>query len=374
MQKHSYYLCKYLAQKHIHIDLYHSSKNGEIPDISNCFTLEELNYIHGHYIPYPSSDRWPGRYLRTSVKYSAVLYKALSATSMPDLIYAKGLCGWALLKQKKQKAALPPVCINVHGYEYYQEAGSVKGRLQQIMLRPAFRFVNEQADYIFSYGAKISDIIRQHIADSEDKIIEIPAGIEKDFLRDEPISVNKVREFVFLGRFERRKGIQELIKALQLLMHRYDFRFHFIGNIPEVYRLSAVNFIFHGELSNKDAIKKILTRSDILVCPSYAEGMPNVILEGMASGCAIIGTEVGAVPVEVSADNGWLVEPGSVRALYKAMEEAITIPDHELLQKKNFSLRKVKSDFLWEDIILKVIRSFEVIMTNTKQRVRQTIK
>ena len=47
---------------------------------------------------------------------------------------------------------------------------------------------------------------------------------------------------------------------------------------------------------------------DILICPSYSEGMPNVILEGMSRGLAIITTDVGANELLVSNENGKLIK------------------------------------------------------------------
>ena len=44
-----------------------------------------------------------------------------------------------------------------------------------------------------------------------------------------------------------------------------------------------------------------------MVCPSYSEGMPNVILEAMARGLAIIATDVGAIAEMVDSTNGILM-------------------------------------------------------------------
>ena len=56
-----------------------------------------------------------------------------------------------------------------------------------------------------------------------------------------------------------------------------------------------------------------------VVLPSYHEGLPMAILEGMAAGKAIISTTVGAIPEVVTGENGALVEPGDVIALAQAL-------------------------------------------------------
>lgn len=362
MQKHSFYLCKYLARNGVYIDLYHTGKQNATPDLSTCFTGEELKYITSYVIPYKQADKLPGHYLRTSYQYSKALYELFQTKPTVDLVYAKGLAGWYLLNQKRSGKKLPPVFLNVHGYEYYQKTASFKNKIEQLMLRPAFRYVSTYTDYIFSYGGKITDIVKKRIPNSSEKIIEIPTGIEKGFISRATPVMNHPRQFVYLGRFERRKGIHELHKAIKQLKKQYSFQFHFIGNIPEEYKVKSPDIIYHGQLNNKEAIKEILDKADVLVCPSYAEGMPNVILEGMACHCAIIATDVGAVAAQVNDNNGWLIEPGSSHSLQKALVKALSISDEELLYKKQESVNRIKTKFLWDNIIFQVIDSFNKVI------------
>jgi glycosyltransferase involved in cell wall biosynthesis len=52
---------------------------------------------------------------------------------------------------------------------------------------------------------------------------------------------------------------------------------------------------FSGQ-QNKEQVLEIMSNSPLLVLPSYTEGFPMVIIEAMAMGCAIIATDVGAIP------------------------------------------------------------------------------
>ena len=54
---------------------------------------------------------------------------------------------------------------------------------------------------------------------------------------------------------------------------------------------------------------------DLLVLPSYTEGFPNVVLEAMALGKAIVATDVGAIPEMLEAKCGLLVKPKDVQGL-----------------------------------------------------------
>ena len=64
---------------------------------------------------------------------------------------------------------------------------------------------------------------------------------------------------------------------------------------------------------------ELLRKSSVLVLPSYNEGLPMAILEGMACGKAIISTRVGAIPEVVNEENGILIQPGDTDALADAL-------------------------------------------------------
>ena len=91
----------------------------------------------------------------------------------------------------------------------------------------------------------------------------------------------------------------------------------------------------------------------MLVCPSWSEGFPNVILEAMACGLAIIATNVGAIAAMVSDKNGWLIRPACKIELEAALIDAINSTDIRL--KKETSLKLINSTFNWDKIALQTI-------------------
>lgn len=367
MQKHSYYLCKYLAQRGVQVDLYHIN-GGDAYDIDRLefFTAAEKQQITAFVVSaVTTDDRLPGHYLRSSRKQSEAIFDLYQQNNRPvDLIYTKGLAGWAFVAAKQKGALLPPLMLNVHGYEMYQKAPSFKVRLQHWMLRPVFKYLNQQADYVFSYGGKITDIITQRLGVSRDKVVEIPTGIGADWLSQQAeLEVSTLRKFVFLGRYERRKGVEELTAVLKAILSGSSFTFDFIGPIPDEKKIASEQIRYHGVIADKTRIQQLLSQADVLVVPSYAEGMPNVILEGMASACAIIATDVGAVALQVDTTNGWLISPGSKRSLQAAMEEAINCSKGVLREKKRVSLTRVQEQFLWSGIIDTHLRAFRTVIS-----------
>jgi glycosyltransferase involved in cell wall biosynthesis len=62
--------------------------------------------------------------------------------------------------------------------------------------------------------------------------------------------------------------------------------------------------------------------ADVIVLPSYAEGLPMALLEGMAYGLAVLSTNVGGIPELVSEGrDGIPIEPGDIDALVRAMHK-----------------------------------------------------
>ena len=368
MQKHSYYLAKYLAKNKIKVDLFHCVYQGQIPDHQGAdphyFSEEELSNIHFSCFSFPKSDRWPGHYLRENKIYSSLIYEAVKdRIKQYDLIYAQGYTGWRFIKERKGGNLAVPVLVNFHGLEMFQKAPSLLIKLQHLLLRPLTRWSILHADFVSSFGGKITEILEK-LGTPASKIIEIPIGIEASWLGQEHNKeIGSTRKFVFIGRYERRKGLQELNTVLKQLLEEGigDFEFHFIGPIPEDKRILADKIVYHGEIWDQHDIQHILLKSDILVCPSYSEGMPTVILEAMAKGLAIIATKVGAVEKEVQG-NGWLMERVRTECLKNTLINAIHISPDQLAAYQKRSVFLIKENFLWDKVVALTIEAFQKII------------
>lgn len=78
-------------------------------------------------------------------------------------------------------------------------------------------------------------------------------------------------------------------------------------------------------------VRQELERSQVMVLPSFAEGLPVVIMEALAIGRPVISTTIAGIPELVRhGENGWLVPPGNVEALVTAMGAALDTPVAEL--------------------------------------------
>ena len=86
-------------------------------------------------------------------------------------------------------------------------------------------------------------------------------------------------------------------------------------------------------ISHSDDVRALLKRSDILVLPSLREGFPNVLLESFAMNLPAISSKVsGAEDLITPGVTGWLVKPGSQKALAEALLLAESLKTDEIIE------------------------------------------
>jgi len=364
MQKHSYYLCKYLAQNGFQLHVFHPKeaieKSAILPE--QVFTKEEFQFINLIPVPFPAYPKFPGHYILESFIYAKNIFqKFISNLNFQiDFLYIQGLTGWVYLSNHRYSDV--PCCINFHGLEMFQHSIGLKSRLQQLLFKPWVIQHIRRADYVQSLGGNLTNLLLSLNVPLE-KIWKLGIGIEASWLAPKKeIQNNRIRKFTFIGRYEPRKGIQLLHEVIQKIANKHTFTVEFIGPINPKNQLNLSNITYHGLLTTETAIQDVLDTTDVLVCPSYAEGMPTVILEAMARNCAILATDVGAVNELVSFENGWLISPGNIHSLQKAMVEAICMSDEELILKKQESFNLVEKKFMWDEVAIKLINFIKKVI------------
>jgi glycosyltransferase involved in cell wall biosynthesis len=157
---------------------------------------------------------------------------------------------------------------------------------------------------------------------------------------------------LFIGWLERSKGVFELLSACRELAASHCFTLEFVGDghaaaeararVSE-YGLSEI-VRFTGWLQG-DALQRALRDADVFVLPSWAEGLPNSMIEAMAARLAVVVTSVGAIP-ELIADriSGLLVAPKDVSGLRQALATAIE-DEGQRLRLADEAYRIAKRDF-----------------------------
>lgn len=138
---------------------------------------------------------------------------------------------------------------------------------------------------------------------------------------------------LFLGDFSERKGVRDLLAAAPAVKaHHAAVQFAVCGGDPpaDVKVLAEPlgdSVEFPGFVRGQEKRNR-LQQAVLLVLPSYAEGLPIAVLEGMAAGLPVVTTPVGGVP-DIFEDgiNGLLVPPGDPARLAQAICRLLDDPD-----------------------------------------------
>lgn len=243
-------------------------------------------------------------------------------------VFTQGYTGWEAMRRRRRGGTkIPPVGMHGHGLEALQAKRSIWNFVKMVAAPYWQRKMIRIADVNLSLGGGMNDILIEAGANSE-AIVHACNGIDESWLSIDVAENEKTGglKFLFVGRYEERKGVKELNDAIRQLSQEWpsDTEIHFVGPIPDEMRISEPCAIYHGRITDEAAIKEIYATCDVLVSPSYSEGVPTVILEAMACGMAVIATDVGGVSLLVNHDVGALIAPRNVGQLVTTMRQAIS--------------------------------------------------
>jgi colanic acid/amylovoran biosynthesis glycosyltransferase len=182
-----------------------------------------------------------------------------------------------------------------------------------------------------------------------DKISVVHCGLDPKYFAGRP-NYSSARSLVCVGRLYEQKGQLLLLEAVRRLRDRgTEFRLTFVGDgelraaieiLIKQYRLNDIVHIT-GWLSGEE-VREQLVASRALVLPSFAEGLPVVIMEAMALRRPVISTFVAGIPELVeNGVQGWLVPAGDIDALVEAMQNCLDAPPETLEKMANSALEKV---------------------------------
>ncbi len=220
---------------------------------------------------------------------------------------------------RKVKKAGKRAIIHVHAAEFpafYDSLGSRRRRVDDFFRR---------ADLVLA----LSDSQRRELASrvpmNACRILH--NGVDCARFRKAWTDVSAHRNsFLMLGRLGARKGVYDLVAAVEIAVRQNPaIRVCLAGDgeVDQVRSMVAERGLEeHVAVPGwiDDARKlEYLREAATVVLPSWHEGLPLSILEGMAAGKAIISTRVGAIPEVVAEENGILLEPGDVPGLAEAL-------------------------------------------------------
>jgi len=166
------------------------------------------------------------------------------------------------------------------------------------------------------------------------------------------------RRFLMFGRLVPQKGYDLFLEvARRIWRERPGSAEFWILGIADSARNDSVELLQRIRTSHEQGlvtflsevadVRPILKQADVAVLPSqYHEGVPRSLLEAMACGKPLITTNwKGCRDTVEHGDNGLLVPPGDVNALYDAVQLLSEMPDNKFIQMGRASRRKAVQEF-----------------------------
>ncbi len=223
----------------------------------------------------------------------------------------------------------PSYSFTVHGPEEFDKPQTLK--LAEKIRQASFIVA------ISSFGR--SQLYRWIAHEYWHKVKIVHCGLERSFYDIAPLPPPHKARLVCVGRLCEQKGQLLLLEACRMLKEKgLEFELVLAGDgemRPEIeraikaYGLDA-NVKITGWISSKQVRDEIL-ESQAMVLPSFAEGLPVVIMEAMALKRPVISTYIAGIPeLVIPGENGWLVPAGSVFELSNAMEQALSASVQQL--------------------------------------------
>jgi len=260
-----------------------------------------------------------------------------------DVIFAQWIVPGGIIGAVASRLARVPLAIAVHGSDVFMVSknrlAGLVGRLALTRARAVIPCSQDFADKVIAFGAPVASTTA------------IPYGVDTERFRPDrsarqwleaELGISGERPvLVAMGRLVHKKGFAVLLAAMPALLSRYPDTLLIVAGSGELDRSLqdfsrslgvAEHVMFVGHVP-WDQTRLYLAGATAVVVPSVVDhagnvdGLPNVLLEAMACGSAIVASKVGGIP-DVVADgaNGILVPPGQPDALAAAIADLLANP------------------------------------------------
>jgi glycosyltransferase involved in cell wall biosynthesis len=230
----------------------------------------------------------------------------------------------------------------VHGYFAHQPAEVAWRAAERLRLPSGFSVHAKDARKINSSELGIrakraacvvacNSDVASTIQETGARVHLMPHGVDLDQFKASPLPPGRVFQILAVGRLVEKKGFHFLIEAVSRL--RFPFQLRIIGEGPEQERLAEMisgyrlgqRVMLCGPRTH-DQLPEEYARAHVVAVPSIVDsagdrdGLPNVVLEGMASGRAIVAGNAGAINSAVrDNETGLLLPAGDPRSLALAL-------------------------------------------------------
>ncbi|MGB5018289.1 MAG: glycosyltransferase family 4 protein [Candidatus Moraniibacteriota bacterium] len=391
LESHSDEFNKYLSQTGVQITVFTPQLPDDAPiyetrhNTTNIIRFPAWEPLHNYPLPKYWPFWWSGDFFH--------LFKNIFREH-PDIVITRTrFFSTSLLAVLYAKIKNIPLVHIEHGSDFAQFNSAFKTKLGEIYDWTFGRFVLRSADILIANSIASQTFVHTLSGRSDcqviyrgvemKKIASIPPALSLREVCDEAIQTGSPRLknlprddnkiiITYLGRLIDGKGVIDLLQALTHI-NADSYQACIIGDGPELSRLKKFatannltgNISFLGHRKFEDAIG-ILKSSDIIVNPSYTEGIPTSIIEAALCQKAIIATNVGGTNEIITGDgDGFLIPPKRPDILTKKLQLLIDNPELRKRSGEN-AFEKVSQKFSWDRAIEAYLALFSKLLDNKK--------
>ncbi len=313
--------------------------------------------------------------------FSRILKKAVNLYQ-PDIIHTHHLLVLTALTRKLFPHL--PIVTTCHGTDLRQYSNCEH-------LRDFVKKYCRRLDGIIALtNDQKTDIIRLYDI-SPDKISSIGGGYDETIFNRTPKTFNNVVHILYAGKFNRSKGVPWLLKSLAIIKD-HDWHLHMAGSGkgPEYEecivlakelgeRVTIHGYVTHHQLS------ALMKKAHIQVLPSFFEGLPLVLFEGLASGCRIITTNLSGFTEifgAVKRETVDLIQLPPLQTIDRPYSKDEVWLEKELCQKINQMICRVKEhpdyndkqaekialDHTWQKVFNRVLSVYHAAINRNTHR------
>lgn len=226
-------------------------------------------------------------------------------------------------------------------------------RSQSMVSRSLAKFVEyvglKFANRVIVTTSAIRDLYQKYT----DKIVVIPNFVDTKVFS--PVEKKDVGQkiILFVGRLSAEKNIKNLILAVR---EKEDITLHIIGegeereNLKHLTLGSKANIQFLGSISHEQ-LPKYFAEADIFVLPSLFEGHPKVLVEAMAAGLAIVGTDVRGIQNLIQHNKTGILTGTEALDIAQGIQKFVDDPSLRLQLGKN-ARAQAEKELSFEQIVL----------------------
>jgi glycosyltransferase involved in cell wall biosynthesis len=213
------------------------------------------------------------------------------------------------------------VILHVHGaefYVFYQKCGAFRKKWMTSILGAC--------DCIVALSNQWKQDLQKISPRSDIRVIYNPTILRDISLESGLSHQNNPVQFLFMGRIGKRKGVYDILESMrQVRSDNVQVYLYGDGELDQLQKLVEEQGLDHCvkvcgwiDGSTKDATFR---SADVLLLPSYNEGLPISVLEAMAYALPVLATDVGGIPEAViEGQNGFLISPGQCDVLANRIE------------------------------------------------------